>query len=177
MLKNGAKANQLHLRGPNVSMFGYRKTSADAEITGGGLLFPMSQECLTTGDKRMKRPQDILMLANGIRAVLPDGHASERRMFGGITFLVKGNMLCCVFKQGLMLRVGKDAEAAALSQPFVRRLSDTRKMPGFVFVEPEGIADAAELSYWISIARAYVDRLPPKTPKRSVERDAGRRDR
>jgi hypothetical protein len=117
------------------------------------------------------------MLANRIRAVLPDGHASERRMFGGITFLVKGNMLCCVFKHGLMLRVGKDAEAAALSQPFVRRLSDTRKMPGFVFVELEGIADTEELSYWISIARAYVDRLPPKTPNRSVKRDAGRRDR
>ena len=87
-------------------------------------------------------------------------------MFGGITFLVKGNMLCCAFKHGLMLRIGKDAEAGALSQPFVRRLSDTRKMPGFVFIELDGIVDSAALSRWVGMARSYVDRLPSKSPKR-----------
>lgn len=105
------------------------------------------------------------MLAERIRAVLPDGHASEKRMFGGITFLVNDNMLCCAFKQGLMVRVGKDAEAMALSQPFIRPLSTGRRMPGFVFVEPDGIAETAALSYWVGMARAYVDRLPPKTRK------------
>ena len=109
------------------------------------------------------------MLADRIRAVLPDRHASEKRMFGGVTFLVKGNMLCCAFKQGLMLRVGKDAEAKALSEPSVRRLGNgRRKMPGFVFVEPDGIADEAALSHWIGMARAYVDRLPPKTAKKKT---------
>jgi len=45
-------------------------------------------------------------------------------------------------------------------------LSETRKMPGFVFVEPPGIADKRTLSRWIGIARAYVDPLPPKTRKK-----------
>jgi TfoX-like protein len=114
----------------------------------------------------VKQQQDVSTLAERIRAVLPDGHTSEKRMFGGITFLVNGNMLCCAFERGLMLRVGKEAEAAALSRPFVRRLSDTRKMPGFVFVEPGGIAEMAALSDWVGMARAYVDRLPPKARKK-----------
>jgi len=114
------------------------------------------------------------MLAERIRAVLPDAHASEKRMFGGITFLVNGNMLVCAFEKGLMVRVGKDAEAAALSRPFVRRLSDTRKMPGFVFVEPGGIAEAAALSHWVGMARAFVDRLPPQTGKTKPARKTKR---
>ena len=81
----------------------------------------------------MEEQDEVFALAERIRAVLPDGHAAQKRMFGGVTFLVKGNMLCCAFRHGLMLRVGTDAESAALTQPFVRRLSETRKMPGFVF--------------------------------------------
>src|SRR3954469_11408029 len=88
----------------------------------------------------MKQQQDkAVVLAERIRTVLPEGHASDKRMFGGITFLVNGNMLCCAFKSGLMLRVGRDAEAGALSRPFVRPLSKTRKMSGFVLVEPGGM--------------------------------------
>jgi hypothetical protein len=114
----------------------------------------------------MTPPQDPSVLAERIRAVLPQGHAAEKRMFGGVTFLVNGNMLCCAFKQGLMVRIGKSAEAAALSRPFVRRPSaDQRRMPGFVFVEPDGLADAAALTYWLGLARAFTDRLPPKAAK------------
>jgi TfoX/Sxy family transcriptional regulator of competence genes len=113
-----------------------------------------------------ERQQAVLVLAERIRTVLPNRHASEKRMFGGITFLVNGNMLCCVFDHGLMLRVGTDAEADALSEPYVRRLSETRKMPGFVFVEPPGMADRRALSHWIDLARAYVDPLPPKARKK-----------
>lgn len=114
----------------------------------------------------MKQPQDeALVLAERIRAVLPEGHASEKRMFGGVTFLVNGNMLCCAFKRGLMLRVGTDAEAGALSRPFVHPLSKTRKMSGFVLVEPGGMAKRAELSRWIDMARANVDAMPPKAAK------------
>jgi hypothetical protein len=117
----------------------------------------------------MKEEQDASTLAERIRGLLPGGHASEKRMFGGVTFLVKGNMLCCAFKHGLMLRVGTDAEAAALSKPFVRRLSETRKMPGFVFIEPTGIAEKASLSHWIGTARAFVVRLPPKAAKKTLK--------
>jgi hypothetical protein len=103
------------------------------------------------------------MLAGRIRAALPDGHISEKRMFGGITFLVNGNMLCCASKQGLMVRVGKEAEAAALSQPFARPCLGTgRRMAGFILLEPVGISEPAMLCRWLNMARAYVDLLPPK---------------
>jgi hypothetical protein len=112
-----------------------------------------------------QRQQAVLALAERIRTALPNGHASEKRMFGGVTFLVNGNMLCCAFGHGLMLRVGANAEAGALSQPHVRRLSETRKMPGFVFIEPAGMADRPALSHWVGMARAYVDPLPPQAHK------------
>jgi len=114
----------------------------------------------------MSKPQSPESLAERIRSVLPAKHASEKRMFGGITFLVNGNMLCCAFDEGLMLRVGKAAEAAALTKPFVRPLSKTRKVGGFVFVELAGLSRRAALSRWIDLARLYVDPLPPKAKKR-----------
>jgi hypothetical protein len=125
-------------------------------------------------DKPMEEQDEVFTLAERIRAVLPDGHASEKRMFGGVTFLVKGNMLCCAFRHGLMLRVGTDAESAALTQPFVRRLSETRKMPGFVFIESKGIVEKTALSHWIGAARAYVDRLPATASKKPPAKTSGK---
>ncbi len=111
----------------------------------------------------MMESQDVLILVERIRAQLPAGHVTEKRMFGGITFLMNGNMLCCASKQGLMVRVGKDADAAALSQPFARPCLGTgRRMAGFIMVEPAGIAELAALSRWLEMARAFVSRLPPK---------------
>jgi TfoX/Sxy family transcriptional regulator of competence genes len=112
---------------------------------------------------------EVLVLAGRIRAALAAGHVTEKRMFGGVTFLVNGNMLCCASKQGLMVRVGRDAEAAALSLPFARPCLGTgRHMTGFVMVERAGISDAEILSRWLDIARAYVERLPPKTANAEV---------
>jgi TfoX/Sxy family transcriptional regulator of competence genes len=105
------------------------------------------------------------MVSDRVRALLPEGHASEKRMFGGIAFLVNGNMLCCAFNHGLMIRIGKEAEAAALAEPFVRRPGNNRRMGGFVFVEPDGLAEPAALLRWIAMARAVVDPLPPKAAK------------
>lgn len=117
----------------------------------------------------MKDHNEVLVLGKRIRAALAAGHVTEKRMFGGVTFLVNGNMLCCASKQGLMVRVGKDAEAAALSRPFARPCLGTgRQMAGFVMVERAGISDAEMLSRWLDIARAYVERLPPKTASAEV---------
>jgi hypothetical protein len=111
----------------------------------------------------MKNHEGILILAERIRAALPANYASEKRMFGGITFLVNGNMLCCASKQGLMVRVGKEAEAAALSRPFARPCLGTgRRMAGFIMIEPAGIAEPTALSQWLDMARDYAGRLPPK---------------
>jgi TfoX/Sxy family transcriptional regulator of competence genes len=57
-------------------------------------------------------------LVGRVRKALTTARVSEKRMFGGVTFMLNGNMLCTVFEEGLMLRVGKDAEAAALARPF-----------------------------------------------------------
>jgi TfoX/Sxy family transcriptional regulator of competence genes len=111
----------------------------------------------------VKDRQDVLILAERIRAELQVEHVTEKRMFGGITFLLNGNMLCCASKQGLMVRVGKGAEAAALSQPLARPCLGTgRRMAGFIMVEPAGIRETTDLSRWLEMARAYVSRLPPK---------------
>ncbi len=114
------------------------------------------------------------MLAEKVRAALPEGYAQEKRMFGGVTFMVNGNMLCCAFKDGLMVRIGKAAEPAALAQPLVRRPGDSGRMPGFVFIEMAGLADPAALSYWLGLGRAYVDPMPPKAAKTKVPRSKAR---
>jgi hypothetical protein len=88
----------------------------------------------------VKDRQDVSILAERIRAELQAEHVTEKRMFGGITFLLNGNMLCCASKQGLMVRVGKEAEAAALSQPLARPCLGTgRRMAGFIMVEPTAL--------------------------------------
>lgn len=111
----------------------------------------------------MKDRQDVLILAERIRAELPAEHITEQRMFGGITFLLNGNMLCCASKQGLMARVGKDAEAEALSRPHAQPCRGAgRRMAGFIMIEPTGIAEPKALSHWLDLARAYVARLPSK---------------
>jgi TfoX/Sxy family transcriptional regulator of competence genes len=117
----------------------------------------------------MKDHNEVLVLADRIRSALPAGQVTEKRIFGGVTFLVNGNMACCASKQGLMVRVGRDAEAAALSQPFARPCLGTgRQIAGFITVERAGISDAGMLSRWLDIARAYVERLPPKTASAEV---------
>ena len=103
------------------------------------------------------------MLASRAEDALPAGLATQMRMFGGITFLVNGNMLCCASRTGLMVRVGAAEEAQALASPFARPcLGAGRRMAGFIMVEPEGIATAADLKAWLAMARSYVEALPPK---------------
>ncbi len=113
-----------------------------------------------------KGKADLHILAERVRSVLPPDYATEKRMFGGITFLVNGNMLCCVSKQGLMARVGKDAEPEALTRPFARPCLGTgRPMAGFIMVEHQGLVDDTSLANWVSLARAYVESLPPKATR------------
>ncbi len=111
----------------------------------------------------MMAREDISILVERIRAQLPAALVTEKRMFGGVTFLLNGNMLCCASKQGLMVRVGKEAEASALAQPFAQPCLGTgRRMAGFIMVEPAGIAESTALSRWLEMARDHVGRLPPK---------------
>ena len=87
----------------------------------------------------------------------------EKKMFGGITFLMNGNMLCCASTKGLMVRVGAAAEASALESPHASPcLGAGRRMAGFLMIEPEGLTTDAELHRWLFMARRYIETLPPK---------------
>ena len=91
---------------------------------------------------------------------------SEKRMFGGVCFLLRGNMLCGTGKTDFMFRVGKDQDAEALARSGARPMDITGKaMKGFVWVDPES-CDARALKRWIALADSYVATLPPKKGKR-----------
>lgn len=100
-------------------------------------------------------------LAQRLRARL-DG-AVEKKMFGGLAFLVGGNMCVGVHGEELIARVGPDATAAALERPGARLFDMTgRPMSGWVMVAPDGVADDKALDGWVEDSLAFVRTLPPK---------------
>jgi hypothetical protein len=103
-------------------------------------------------------------LAERIRRQLAEqGGVVEKRMFGGVAFLLNGNMCCGVHKAALMVRLAPQASEAALRKPHTRIFDLTgRPMKGWVLVEPEGLQTAAALKKWISQGVAYAGSLPPK---------------
>jgi len=87
----------------------------------------------------------------------------EKRMFGGIAFMLRGNMCCGVIGDRLMLRLGPDGYEAAQSRPHAKPMDFTgRPMKGFVFVEPKGFASAGDLKAWIARAIMFALSLPAK---------------
>lgn len=88
---------------------------------------------------------------------------SERKMFGGIAFMVNGHMCCGVIKEDLVLRLDPVSASKALEGPNIRPMDFTgRPMKGFVFVSAEGTATEARLRRHIKSALAFVESLPPK---------------
>ena len=88
---------------------------------------------------------------------------TEKKMFGGLYFMLNGNMLCGVHKGGGMARVGKDNEAPALELEGVEPLSFTgRRMGGMVDVSEEAIEHAGIRDAVLTLAREFVESLPAK---------------
>lgn len=89
---------------------------------------------------------------------------TEQKMFGGVAFMLDGNMLVGPLKDGgLLARVGKDAYEAALARPGASPMMFTgREMPGFVEVRGEGIEADEDLARWIEMTRRFVITLPKK---------------
>jgi hypothetical protein len=88
---------------------------------------------------------------------------TEKKMFGGVVFLVRGNMCCGVVYDTLMARVGAENYEQALRRPHAREMTFTgRPMRGFVTVEPEGFESDAALRDWVSLCDAFVRTLPRK---------------
>jgi hypothetical protein len=104
-------------------------------------------------------------LAHRVRGRLGavDG-VSERAMFGGLAFLVDGNMAAGLTGgDELMVRLGPDAGDAALDEPHTRPFDMTgRPMRGWILVEAAGIATDAQLGAWVERGVAFARTLPPK---------------
>lgn len=87
----------------------------------------------------------------------------ERRMFGGLCFLVRGHMSCGIVADTLMVRVGPERYAAALARPHAREMDFTGKpMKGMVYVAPDGLAEDADLAQWVQLGLDFVAGLPDK---------------
>ena len=101
-------------------------------------------------------------LAERVRAELAGEEGlTERRMFGGIAFMIAGNMAVGVREDELMVRLG-DVEDA-LAQPHVRQsMMGERPMKGMVVVAPEGVETDEQLGAWIGRGAAVARSLPPK---------------
>src|SRR5262245_52307659 len=85
----------------------------------------------------------------------------EKKMFGGIGFLLHGNLLVGVWKDSLIVRLGPDEGEVALREPHVREFDITgRAMKGWVLVGPGGVEDDDQLTDWIGRATRFVRALP-----------------
>ncbi len=103
-------------------------------------------------------------LAQRVREVLAeDSVVDEKKMFGGIAFMVSGNMCCGVIENNLMGRVGAEQYENALKAPHTRKMDFAGKpLRGFIYVGERGIASDEELRTWISRCEKFVKTLPPK---------------
>jgi TfoX/Sxy family transcriptional regulator of competence genes len=113
-------------------------------------------------------------LAERIRKALAARRdVSERKMFGGIAFMVRGHMACGIATGDLMVRVGKEGYEDALARPHARPMDFTgRPLEGYVFVAPAGIRTPAGLRFWVALACANAEALPAK--KKQVKKQAPR---
>ncbi len=103
-------------------------------------------------------------LAQRIRdALIREPGITEKKMFGGLAFLLNGKMLVGIIKDSLIARIGPDSYESALEEPFVGEFDFTgRPMRGWVVVEPDGTEDDERLKDWIARAMKFVAALPAK---------------
>jgi TfoX/Sxy family transcriptional regulator of competence genes len=104
-------------------------------------------------------------LADRVREVLARRRGiSEKKMFGGLCFLIRGHMACGIIGDELVVRVGPEAYEAALAKPGAREMDFTgRAMKGMVYVGPRGHRRAPSLKAWVERGLVYAGSLPPKT--------------
>lgn len=103
-------------------------------------------------------------LANRIRdEFLGRTDVREKKMFGGLCFMVAGNMCCGIVGEKLMARVGPDQYESCLKKKHVTLMDFTGKsMTGMVYVEPEGIKTQKQLLSWLETCLSFISTLPAK---------------
>jgi TfoX N-terminal domain len=103
-------------------------------------------------------------LAKRLRDVF-NGHnaVTEKRLFGGLAFMLQGYMCVGIVGDSLMARVGPDRYEDALREAHARPMDFTGKpMRGYVFVGSEGLESDADLAIWVNLCVEFVTTLPPK---------------
>ena len=103
-------------------------------------------------------------VAQRVREIMEDiPSVAEKKMFGGIAFMVNGTMCGGVVKTELMMRVGADGYEDALQQAHAREMDFTgRPLKGMVYVSAEGLASDDELESWVTLGTRFAETLPPK---------------
>jgi TfoX/Sxy family transcriptional regulator of competence genes len=103
-------------------------------------------------------------LAERIRDLLrSDQHITEKKMFGGLAFLLNGHMFVGIVGDTLMARVGPISYPEILRQQHIREMDFTGKpMKGYIYVEPAGFDSDSALEHWVGLCAEFVATLPPK---------------
>ncbi len=114
-------------------------------------------------------------LAERIRQALTGTRGvTERRMFGGICFMLGGNMTCGLVGDTLMLRVGPEAYESCLALPHVREMDFTgRPLRGYIYVAPAGLKTDRNLASWLDRALRFARTLPVKQSKAPTKLKSG----
>ena len=104
-----------------------------------------------------------LKLAERIRSQLDGIPSVEKKMFGGVGFLIHGNMACGVHKEDMIVRVDPAKHAKLLQKPHAKPFDITgRPMKGWLLVEPDGCKTSKQLSTWVKEGIEFALTLPPK---------------
>ena len=103
-------------------------------------------------------------LAERVRELLAlRGDLTERKMFGGIAWMIAGNMACGVMADDLIVRLPPEEIEPALAEPDTRRFDFTGKpLKGFVVVESQALGDPADLAGWVEAGAGFASSLPAK---------------
>jgi TfoX/Sxy family transcriptional regulator of competence genes len=102
-------------------------------------------------------------LADRVRAQLDDEPGlTERKMFGGIAWMLEGNMAVGLMQTGLLVRLGDQVDAALEEPHTTRPMMGERPMKGMVVVAPEGLETDEQLAAWIARGSDVARSLPPK---------------
>ena len=104
-----------------------------------------------------------LELAERIRSELNGMPVVEKKMFGGVGFLLNGNLACGVNKENLIVRVDPEKHSALLKKPHAKPFDLTGKpMKGWLVVEADGVKTEKQLSAWVKEGVEFALTLPPK---------------
>ena len=118
---------------------------------------------------------DQELLASVRQVLTGAGDIREVRMFGGVGFMLNGNLVAAASRRGLLLRVGKERESEALARPGARPMvMRGRTMVGYVYIDSPALPRQAAMNS-LRLAVAHVQTLPPKPKRKSTQRKGKRK--